>query len=399
MSYADQARLLKTVLRNEPAAVFIDLLYTQKRTRELKNLGYYSTVLAQKNKSSQVPVYVAALPEDFNQPVIPEISNNSRSSIVGWEGMGDQYPLIHEASSGEVNETPALALYRHYCNVNPEEKHCSIFANQQAFPKGFDNPMIVAWGSVTDEKMKDISNTADCKVVESGLWSRIKALLRLLFHGVIRYQYDALEYESVTRQACPYSRVIPAEYLLARKGKQDRESLRTFIKGKTVLIGASLTGMEDEVESPVHGKTPGVLLHAMALDNLITRGGGYLKKMKDIDLSMKWLPLPMISLGSVVTLVIYLACIFYIFCIQEKLGSPAMTDEEKEKLQCEKNIVNIKCVMIDSRVVIWSLLGVGGMTLGSILILTQFAGYLPFNWIELLGLVSLSWLYLPGREK
>jgi CHASE2 domain-containing sensor protein len=40
-----------------------------------------------------------------------------------------------------------------------------------------------------------------------------------------------------------------------------------------VLIGADILGSGDRIESPVHGQVPGVYLHAMALDNLLTFGG------------------------------------------------------------------------------------------------------------------------------
>ena len=52
-------------------------------------------------------------------------------------------------------------------------------------------------------------------------------------------------------------------------------TLRSFT-GKAVLIGANLSGIPDAVSSQVHGQIPGVVWHAMALDNLISLGSGYL---------------------------------------------------------------------------------------------------------------------------
>jgi CHASE2 domain len=49
-----------------------------------------------------------------------------------------------------------------------------------------------------------------------------------------------------------------------------------LLANKIVLLGASISGIPDYVVSPVHGQVPGVVLHGMALDNLLTLGTGYL---------------------------------------------------------------------------------------------------------------------------
>jgi hypothetical protein len=42
-----------------------------------------------------------------------------------------------------------------------------------------------------------------------------------------------------------------------------------------VLVGANVPGYNDFANSPIHGLIPGVHLHAMALDNLLTYQGNY----------------------------------------------------------------------------------------------------------------------------
>lgn len=45
-----------------------------------------------------------------------------------------------------------------------------------------------------------------------------------------------------------------------------------FLKDRIVLIGVDLTQAGDHYESPVNGVTPGVYVHATAIENLLTRG-------------------------------------------------------------------------------------------------------------------------------
>ena len=73
-------------------------------------------------------------------------------------------------------------------------------------------------------------------------------------------------------QTCPYSTTVSARMLLSAPGDA---ALRDILHGRYVFYGADLTGLEDTVVPPTHVKLPGVYLHAMALDNLLTFQGDY----------------------------------------------------------------------------------------------------------------------------
>jgi hypothetical protein len=74
------------------------------------------------------------------------------------------------------------------------------------------------------------------------------------------------------RQTCPYSTTVSARMILS--APQDA-AVRELVHEKYVFYGGDLTGLEDSVVPPTHVKLPGVYLHAMALDNLLTFGGKY----------------------------------------------------------------------------------------------------------------------------
>jgi uncharacterized membrane protein len=49
-----------------------------------------------------------------------------------------------------------------------------------------------------------------------------------------------------------------------------------------VLVGGAVSGISDWHQSPVHGQVPGVILHAMALDNLLSLGDRYATDMSTV---------------------------------------------------------------------------------------------------------------------
>jgi CHASE2 domain-containing sensor protein len=59
--------------------------------------------------------------------------------------------------------------------------------------------------------------------------------------------------------------------------------LRDALKSRIVMVGYNLIGSPDDVQSPLHGKLPGVFFHAMALDNLINLGDEYWHVPKNIN--------------------------------------------------------------------------------------------------------------------
>jgi hypothetical protein len=71
---------------------------------------------------------------------------------------------------------------------------------------------------------------------------------------------------------CPYTRTITVGHLLAFSADDD---VKEALADKTVFYGAGFRLTGDVVASPVYAEMPGVYLHAMAYDNLVTFGRHY----------------------------------------------------------------------------------------------------------------------------
>lgn len=63
--------------------------------------------------------------------------------------------------------------------------------------------------------------------------------------------------------------------------------VKTRLEGRFVMIGTALQGSNDRVQSPIHGRLPGVYLHAAALGNLLDDGAGY-KQATELGFPGDW---------------------------------------------------------------------------------------------------------------
>src|SRR5690606_21529174 len=95
-----------------------------------------------------------------------------------------------------------------------------------------------------------------------------------LFVGLFQNLHTSAQVDSSQRRRCPYTTTLHPQ-LLYQPGVHDNELFNYLLQDRLVLIGANITGVGDWVETPTHGKLPGVYLHAMALDNLIELGAGH----------------------------------------------------------------------------------------------------------------------------
>lgn len=76
---------------------------------------------------------------------------------------------------------------------------------------------------------------------------------------------------NLSRPLCVFHRTIHASQL----SDMTPGELKAAFDDKVVMIGTSLRYSNDIVVSPLHDRIPGVFLHAMALDNLLTSKGRY----------------------------------------------------------------------------------------------------------------------------
>lgn len=272
--YAYYQDVLRRIVKQKPAAVFMDLLLEDKRSYD-DSLQPSRAAMGQLLSEHPVPFYLATL-DAQSENVFAGVPGVHRA-IAGWSGYERDYPLVvgpghyfadgqrigdkpEEESSEDCTSkgqpTAALLLYKDLC-ASDATAGCPIF-DEKAFCKA----MAVQWGRSVAPVVsaRELISSSQCTPYDPSFSTRIgnafASLVAAFNSGRDEHAVDQV------RQPCPYAITIKEEDLTSEKA-QGR------LEGRAVLIGQSLRGIHDIVESPVHGQIPGVYLHAMALDNLL----------------------------------------------------------------------------------------------------------------------------------
>jgi hypothetical protein len=291
MPYGEQSKLFKRLLAYKPKAVFVDLLYSHDHSLGDPTQG--SQLLAnvfERYWLQGIPLLLAntgrARGEDGQANTLAHLAEVSSPALVAWNGFGDKYPLAVETPLGFM-ETPALALYRQYC----QEHSCvGLPSDEQAATQ--EPPIAIQWGLELAPEQKRIADIAHCSIPSGFIVEAAKQLMQAIFWKL----------GDSAQARCPYSFTLSASDLEVSTA-EDRALLAELLHDRLVLVGANITSTGDLVQSPVHGKIPGIYLHAMALDNLITRGMDYDREPANLlNVEVNWLDLVEIALLGLIAL-------------------------------------------------------------------------------------------------
>jgi hypothetical protein len=264
-------RLLDGIVKRGPKAIFLDVLFLDnKPKRETEAL----IGAACRATDAGVPFFLAtyallSLSSDTERelfaartksgvpcviPVRPTITPDSLDQSQ-WA-----YPLRPRNAdeshrSADLPDSVALSmyckLYRHTCPTKAEVPLALIWASKAA-------PTNAETMVVRDKQ----GNLAPVCRNAWNWWEVIPGAV--LFREVTHMPMLPL---------CPYNQVIPVRAF--KNYGFTAAQLDEELRGKVVLIGVDLKSIGDNLFSPLHGRLPGVHVHAMALDNLISFDGKY----------------------------------------------------------------------------------------------------------------------------
>lgn len=276
--YTYYEEVVRRLLRHKPKAIFLDILLEERRDYD-----------------NSLPDALAALKDDMAATTIPVIFSQSEpgrptlfggiagveAAVAGWSHTSGDYPLLvapghtlgdaaHPPSGHDAHgcdpehgvEPVAVRLYRLACQEGGPgcAEPASLLAGHELC-----RPMVVHWGRAVSPVMgtHDLLPLDSCDLTDPSPSNRIKAALAAGWASLRSgFSHDAVEH---ARQPCPYTVTIKEHDLADPR-------IAGVLEGRIVMVGTSLTGIHDVVTSPVHGLVPGVYLHAMALDNLMTWG-------------------------------------------------------------------------------------------------------------------------------
>jgi CHASE2 domain-containing sensor protein len=309
-NYRQQGHLLNLIDEFKPAAIFIDLIYDDPHehpsSTSLKP-DDPANLLGALSPGTQTPIYLSGLaPRVVNPKCTPSplcllidqesvlkpiredplVRGKGRIVLIEWDGHGDRYPLY--VGSNPAAATPAYALYKEWCKGKAD-------CLRESSDEKFSRPMKVLWGAYPPRAQSTFYSFDACQYGFNAGERRHSFLRRAgAFLNQLRLAILGSDYLELTEAEnnksnkdnllpCPAVNVIPASVFVALEPGSDEynERLRPLLANRLVLVGADLRGSADTVLSLVHGRIPGVQLHAMALDNLVRYGPSYKRDAPD----------------------------------------------------------------------------------------------------------------------
>ncbi|WP_193731747.1 CHASE2 domain-containing protein [Komagataeibacter sp. FXV3] len=274
---------LNRILDAHPAAIFVDLRMMYERPGE--SLDEFRPVI-QRAKDMGVPLLFGRGDDGNDQPDLPEPLIHSEGYTAGIRAEGGAYPLIHEPEEEggkkakhepetheegpPISGNAAYDLYSRLCQDGWGGR-CPGFR-----PQDFRSPMIIQWGLKPDPAQHMVSQLDDywqvrCQTQQFLGCGRLGMAMSLGFHYTFRYRTPGKYVFAF------YPLEIGAEQL-GQRGLGTPEgspALGSLLQGRAVFYGTDLRDQHDDTYIPMLGRVPGVIVHAMAFDNLVVYGKRY----------------------------------------------------------------------------------------------------------------------------
>lgn len=307
---AVEIALLRTIATYGPRAVFIDLLYGRVGDDPA---GFQDLLRTMDVYRTQFPIYVAANPGsargDGVDGVLPEVAATVALAPTDWCGPPGEYPLAVGSRDGTVRLTPAAAMYRDALRAGVTAGGSATEAETLQRLLALEAPrpwppgatwcdgaphtvptLQVQWGWWTSDKAEYAAIMRPCPNWRGNEKSNWCVAAEHLWRGASA----GLRGGSLAMELGCYSHTTINLRSLANM-PDDRKAY--IFTDAFVIIGARLDGANDFVLSPAIGRIPGAHLHAMALDNLLTEGFGFLRKPETIFGAFTWQDVSLIIIG------------------------------------------------------------------------------------------------------
>ncbi|MBP3124767.1 CHASE2 domain-containing protein [Thalassospira sp. ER-Se-21-Dark] len=299
-SFDQYDTLLSSVATYAPKAVFFDLLFLDPRGQE-DDLEFFADNIRAIRDFKDTPVFAmgaasihAGTDECFSESisVLPQIGDAVTDlPFFRFSGYGNDYPM-YTMCNGRTLLSPAAELLKAVCSLDSNGSELdgpcpdATLSNVQQITKTIPEAISIRWGEATapiNQRLYPASfdgEGSDCvppsdKFIEKLLRSAsyfIGAFSERLRPDISKnciYHPHMSAFDLIVR-AQQASHVATADK--AEQANASRKILEDFLNNKVVLIGLDVAGVRDTVISPVQGTIPGVMAHAMALDNALVLG-------------------------------------------------------------------------------------------------------------------------------
>ena len=280
LSYGTHAQWLERLLEipaSKPAAIFMDINFAQKR--EDPSIAILADTLCRVRDELGLPVFLAALPNasDGRLAIRDELmparqSDGGPCTILGGvndaadpiDGVAWSYPLKWHIADGDTRPGPAQDGEYEFHSAALLIATETAKANGRSFRVDNEAPSLALMWGPSIPLLHPPDYWAHCTPAES-FWN-------LLVPYPIRHALG----RTSALMTCPTHPTLS----VAQLNQLEDEQLASYLDGAFVFIGARVASYDDFAISPVHGRIPGIYVHAMALDNLLVYGQDYKQQVE-----------------------------------------------------------------------------------------------------------------------
>lgn len=269
VSYTAHAVMLEAILEERPAALMIDILFLDQRD----GLEDLKRVLRENKEKDNIPVYVAAPPAQLGlgasvlDDLAPDVVKFVSVEIPDFYHDSQVYPpftIQYEKQDRFLLPSAAFQIMEDFCVSDKKAAWCPDDFSRDALSKDME----VIWGvnppnyAIIEglEEEKEYEYIYPCEAIESLEYR----FINMMFSG-----------RDTLRQTCFYTPTVESHDIYNTVNKSFS---RNIINDRVVFYGMKITGVHDNILPPTHFLTPGVHLHAMAMDNLIVYGEEYISE-------------------------------------------------------------------------------------------------------------------------
>lgn len=309
-SYALYQAIFEDVAQYQPQSIFLDITLVHSRS-ETGLQGLIDSLC--RVGQSGIRIYLAALENPqghlYLRPELEQLAGQGRCfQMVGVRYDPDgqthlvtTYPLLGNGTGSEQNDRD-VRIARSQIRSAAYQMARDVWAQdgtlqskqlpeqamtQQALPA---HTLSLTWGMAPHAERFGMQPWREGCNLQPRTWKElIPAPLRNVF-------FD-------TTPPCPYHPLVPLALIADPHSDAQRQELDVALRGKHLMVGAKVKGVQDVVNSPIHGYIPGVNLHAMALDNLLTLDA--IKQTESSPTRIPWVLLLLAGGLGLVCFVIY----------------------------------------------------------------------------------------------
>ena len=264
--YSYEARLLRAIGQYKPKAVFLDILFKNNR-KDADITQLVSAICTLKEKG--INVYLGATENGAGQfalrPELEKAAGNCFKKVAVYFSPDEidrsawSYPVSGYENDGEKSGLVNPAAVEIYNDLR----------NTYLIPKSAESSLALTWG-IRPAKHGIPWTGQEHGKRSSELYCREDQGKHELLPGGLR-SFGLKHHE---KPICVFHETLLAQDL-APNSAEAEDQLKSQLSGKTVMVGVSFAESHDHVLTPLHGRIPGVYLHAMALDNLLKYGANY----------------------------------------------------------------------------------------------------------------------------